>query len=74
MQDIRDKYPPWLEKHQPSIPAEEFGRYVQQYESIQTVCLQYETDAADFSKLVELIQQACRVVKPCKTQWICTSA
>jgi hypothetical protein len=56
-QDIRDKYPPWLESHREGMSLDEVQRYTAQYTSIQAVCTQYEEDPANFSRLVELIQQ-----------------
>ena len=57
LQDIRDKYPPWLEVNRATLSADDVQRYSDQYASIQAVCNQYETDPANFSRLVELIQQ-----------------
>lgn len=57
LQDIRDKYPPWLEANRNAMTPEELSRYTGQYTSIQTVCKQYEEDPSDFQRLVALIQQ-----------------
>eukprot|EP00955_Chlamydomonas_euryale_P112120 366112-Chlamydomonas_euryale.AAC.26 len=57
VQDIRDKYPPWLEQHRESLSADELQRYTAQYGSIQAVCKQYEDDPSEFQRLVSLIQQ-----------------
>lgn len=56
-QEIRDRYPPWLEVHQGTLPAEDYRRYVAQYESVQRVCSHYETSPSDFSTLMDLIQE-----------------
>ncbi|GLI62544.1 hypothetical protein VaNZ11_005208 [Volvox africanus] len=57
LKEIRDRYPPWLEANQGTLPAEEFQRYVAQYESVQRVCAHYETSPSDFAKLMTLIQE-----------------
>ncbi|KXZ54253.1 hypothetical protein GPECTOR_5g343 [Gonium pectorale] len=57
LKEIRDRYPPWLETHQGTLPAEEYSRYVAQYESVVRVCAHYESAPNDYSKLMELIQE-----------------
>ncbi|GIL62882.1 hypothetical protein Vafri_17092 [Volvox africanus] len=57
LKEIRDRYPPWLDANQGTLPAEEFRRYVAQYESVQRVCAHYETSPSDFAKLMTLIQE-----------------
>jgi hypothetical protein len=57
LQEIRDKYPPWLEKEAPSLSEADMARYKSQLESIQAVCRQYEEDPNNFSRLLELIQK-----------------
>ncbi|GIL69753.1 hypothetical protein Vretifemale_732 [Volvox reticuliferus] len=57
LKEIRDRYPPWLEANQGTLPAEEYRRYVAQYESVQRVCTHYETSPSDFAKLMTLIQE-----------------
>lgn len=56
-QEIRDRYPPWLEAHSGKLPADEYGRYVAQYEAVQRVCEHYEKAPADYAKLMDLIQE-----------------
>lgn len=56
-QEIRDKYPPWLEQAAAAETPENMQRYKAQYAAIQAVCQQYETDPANFARLVELIQE-----------------
>ncbi|GLC41945.1 hypothetical protein PLESTB_001050800 [Pleodorina starrii] len=57
LKEIRDRYPPWLEAHQGTLPADEYRRYVAQYESVQRVCAHYEAAPSDFAKLMDLIQE-----------------
>ncbi len=57
MQEIRDKYPPWLEANRGQIDAEEFERYEQQYKCIVALCSAYETEPNNFPKLMELLQE-----------------
>mmetsp|Transcript_12553 Transcript_12553/g.27080 ORF Transcript_12553/g.27080 Transcript_12553/m.27080 type:complete len:405 (+) Transcript_12553:117-1331(+) len=57
LQEIRDKYPPWLEENREKLSPEDLQRYTAQYASIQAVCRQYEEEPGNFQKLVELIQQ-----------------
>ncbi|KAG2425681.1 hypothetical protein HXX76_013523 [Chlamydomonas incerta] len=57
LKEIRDRYPPWLEAHSGKLPAEEYGRYVAQYEAVQRVCEHYEKAPADYAKLMDLIQE-----------------
>ena len=57
LQDISDKYPPWLEANKSSLSAEDLQRYTAQYASIQAVCKQYEEDPSNFARLTDLIQQ-----------------
>ncbi|PNH06802.1 Peroxisome biogenesis protein 19-1, partial [Tetrabaena socialis] len=56
-QEIRDRYPPWLESHQGVVPPEDYRRYVGQYEAVQRVCAHYETAPTDCAKLMDLIQE-----------------
>eukprot|EP00198_Chlamydomonas_reinhardtii_P013080 XP_001702417.1 Pex19-like protein [Chlamydomonas reinhardtii] len=57
LREIRDRYPPWLEAHSGKLPADEYGRYVAQYEAVQRVCEHYEKAPADYAKLMDLIQE-----------------
>ncbi|KAG2452974.1 hypothetical protein HYH02_002311 [Chlamydomonas schloesseri] len=57
LKEIRDRYPPWLEAHAGKLPAEEYGRYVAQYEAVQRVCEHYEKAPGDYAKLMDLIQE-----------------
>jgi len=61
MSEIRDRYPPWLERNGASRPAAELDRYVRQHAAIVALCAQYERDASDFPALMALLQemQAC---------------
>lgn len=57
MKDIRDCYPPWLQKNEGSIPAEDLERYKKQFGFIQEICRLYETDPSNYTSLVTLMQQ-----------------
>lgn len=62
MCEIRDRYPPWLERNRPPrLSVEEHGRYERQHAAIRALCEQYERDASDFPALMLLLQrmQAC---------------
>ncbi|KFM25142.1 Metal transporter Nramp3 [Auxenochlorella protothecoides] len=56
--EIGAKYPDWLAAHRDELPAEELERYGRQYEHIQRLLKQYETDPEDFGALLDLLQQA----------------
>ncbi|KAL6772448.1 PEX19 [Auxenochlorella protothecoides x Auxenochlorella symbiontica] len=55
--EIGAKYPDWLVAHRDELPAEELERYGRQYEHIQRLLKQYETDPEDFGALLDLLQQ-----------------
>lgn len=62
MCEIRDRYPPWLERNKPPLKSvEEHERYERQYAAICALCAQYERDPGDFPALMLLLQrmQAC---------------
>jgi hypothetical protein len=62
MCEIRDRYPPWLERNKPPVKSqEEYARYETQHAAICALCAQYERDANDFPALMLLLQrmQAC---------------
>ena len=50
--------PPLAQPHYTYSRAEEHGRYAQQHEYIQRICVVYETQPGDYGQLVALLQQA----------------
>ncbi|ESW27652.1 hypothetical protein PHAVU_003G220600 [Phaseolus vulgaris] len=57
MKEISEKYPKWLEEHKSSLSKEEYERYAHQYELIRNLNDVYESDAGNFTKIVELMQK-----------------
>lgn len=60
VQEIRDKYPPWLEQHKSDRSEAEMKCYEAQYASICRLCDAYETDPDNYSKLMTLLQEVRR--------------
>ena len=58
LQEIRERYPPWLAAHRDSLPAEDLARFEAQYAAVQRVVAHYEA-GGDFPRLMELIQEVC---------------
>jgi hypothetical protein len=62
LQEIADKYPPWLEKHaaagssSPLSPAD-LERYRRQYDCILRLCAAYEAEPSNTSKIMGLLQE-----------------
>ena len=56
-QDIRDKYPAWLQDSKVSLSPEDLHRYTAQCTSIQAVCKHNEEDPSNFQRLVDLIKE-----------------
>lgn len=58
--EIGAKYPDWLKAHRDELPTQELERYERQYDFIQRLLKQYETDPEDFGALLDQLQQVCR--------------
>lgn len=74
LQEIRDRYPPWLEAKRGSLPAADYERYAAQYDSICRVCAHYEAAPGDYAKLMDLIQEVgdgCHVPVGQVVAWEC---
>lgn len=60
LQEILDKYPPWLDKHlAPGSPLspDDLERYRHQYMCIRRLCEAYETEPNNTAKIMELLQE-----------------
>nr|GLL44984.1 peroxisome biogenesis protein 19-1-like isoform X1 [Ipomoea trifida]GMD79818.1 peroxisome biogenesis protein 19-1-like [Ipomoea batatas]GMD81013.1 peroxisome biogenesis protein 19-1-like [Ipomoea batatas] len=57
MKEIEERYPKWLEENKAKLPNEEYNRYNHQYEHIKELNTVYETEPANFNKIVELMQK-----------------
>jgi hypothetical protein len=56
-QEIRDCYPPWLERNEGKIAPDDLQRYTKQYGFIQQICQLYDEHPDNYSDLVGLMQQ-----------------
>lgn len=57
MKEMEERYPKWLEENKAKLANEEYSRYNKQYELIKELNQAYETDPANFNKIVELMQK-----------------
>lgn len=64
MQEIADKYPPWLEKQaaaagssSSSLSAADLDRYRRQFDCITRLCAAYETEPSNTAKIMGLLQE-----------------
>lgn len=57
MKEMEDRYPKWLEENKAKLANEEYCRYNKQYELIKELNRAYETDPANFKKIVDLMQK-----------------
>ena len=58
LQDIGAKYPTWLEDHRDSLSSEDLQRFEEQYGYIQDIVDLYERDPSNYTRLLELLQEA----------------
>lgn len=62
LQEIADKYPPWLERHaaagsSSSLSAADLERYRRQYDCITRLCTAYESEPSNTAKIMGLLQE-----------------
>ncbi|CAH9086455.1 unnamed protein product [Cuscuta europaea] len=57
MKEMEERYPKWLDENKAKLVNEEYSRYEKQYELIKELNVVYETEPANFNKIVELMQK-----------------
>lgn len=62
LQEIADKYPPWLEKQAAAegssrLSAADLERYRRQYDCITRLCAAYESQPSNTSNIMALLQE-----------------
>lgn len=62
LQEIADKYPPWLEKQaaagsSSTLSPADMERYRRQYDCIKRLCAAYESDPGDTANIMGLLQE-----------------
>jgi len=56
IKEMREQYPPWLEANKDKISKEDLEKYQKQFNIIDQICVAYEADPNNTTKLVQLIQ------------------
>lgn len=59
LKEIGGKYPDWLAANKPRLTLRDYEQYEAQYDYIQRILRQYDTDPEDFGALLDLLQQVC---------------
>lgn len=57
LQDIKARYPIWLERHADTLDHEVLARYTEQHQHIIDICHLYDTDEGNFDAIYAKLQQ-----------------